>query len=73
MSSINQHLGDMVRKMREYRELTQKDLADKAGLSRVTIGQIERGNAEPSLGNLHKIASALNCYIDIKFTPVDEA
>jgi transcriptional regulator with XRE-family HTH domain len=69
MSSINQHLGDIVRKMREYRQLTQQELADKASLSRVTIGQIERGNAEPSLGNLHKIASALDCHIDILLTP----
>lgn len=72
MSSINEHLGKMVKQMREYRNLTQEELAVKSGLSRVTIGQIERGNAEPSIGNLHKIASALSCYIDVTFTPTEK-
>lgn len=71
MSTINEQLGQMVKKMREYRKLTQSELADKSGLSRVTVGQIERGNAEPSLGNLHKIATALDCHIDITLTPVE--
>jgi transcriptional regulator with XRE-family HTH domain len=69
MSSINEQLGKNVKKMREYRELTQQELADKAGLSKVTIGQIERGNAEPSIGTLGKIAQALECELAIDFLP----
>lgn len=70
MNSINEQLGKMIKTMRDHRNLTQEELAEKSGLSRVTIGQIERGNAEPSVGNIHKIASALNCNLDILLTPV---
>ena len=71
MSSINEHLGKMVSTLRKAKGWTQQELADRSDLSRVTIGQIERGNAEPSISNLNKIASALECNLDIIMTPVN--
>lgn len=70
MSKINQFLGNIVKERRDLRGLTQQELADKAGLSKVTIGQIERGNAEPSTGTLSKIAQALDCSIEVNFIPL---
>lgn len=71
MSTINEHLGKNVKQMREYRNLSQQELADKSKISKMTIGEIERGNATPSIDTLHKISSALDCYLDITFTPVE--
>jgi len=39
--------------------LTQEDLAEKVGVSRVYIGYVEQGRNTPSLEILDKIAKAL--------------
>jgi len=71
MSNINEHLGQMVSTIRKAKGWTQKELGEQSGLSRVTIGQIERGNAEPSISNLNKIAAALDCSLEIIMNPVN--
>lgn len=53
-------LSHQIKALRKSHGLSQQELADKAGISRVSIGQIERGNAIPSIPNLQQIASALN-------------
>lgn len=40
--------GDRVRLVRELRGLTQSDLAEQIGISRVTVAHIETGRAQPS-------------------------
>ena len=40
---------NMVRKWRRWLELSQAELADRAGVSRQTIANIERGNYSPSV------------------------
>ena len=40
---------NMVRKWRRWLELSQAELAEKAGVSRQTIANIERGNYSPSV------------------------
>lgn len=40
---------NMVRKWRRWVELSQGDLATKAGVSRQTIANIEKGNYSPSV------------------------
>ena len=44
---------------REYRGLTQAQLADKVGTNKVYISQIERGERQGSLSLLRKLADAL--------------
>ncbi|AKV59422.1 helix-turn-helix transcriptional regulator [Corynebacterium riegelii] len=39
----------MVRKWRRWLELSQQELADRVGVSRQTIANIERGNYSPSV------------------------
>ncbi|MDO5032031.1 helix-turn-helix transcriptional regulator [Corynebacterium sp.] len=39
----------MVRKWRRWKELTQGELAEKVGVSRQTIANIEKGNYSPSV------------------------
>lgn len=48
--------------LKEYREqnfLTQKDLADRVGLTPEAISRIETGKSKPRLKTLLKIAEAL--------------
>lgn len=59
MADIKVEFGKRLRKLREERELTQEELADRAGMHFTYIGQIERGVRNPSLINLQRLAKAL--------------
>ena len=52
--------GAMVREERLKRKLSQEALAEKADLHRTYIGMIERGEKNITLGNIIKIATALD-------------
>ncbi|RKU11717.1 XRE family transcriptional regulator [Candidatus Poribacteria bacterium] len=45
---------------REYRELTQKQLADKVGIQRTYLAEIETGRKSGSVKTLKAIAEALD-------------
>jgi transcriptional regulator with XRE-family HTH domain len=51
--------GKAVRKYRLRLAISQEELADRAGLDRSYIGQVERGETNISLLNLVRIADAL--------------
>ncbi|WP_158815769.1 helix-turn-helix transcriptional regulator [Methylocapsa sp. S129] len=53
-----------VRVWREYRGVSGKDLAAKAGVSAPFLSQIETGAREGSVGLIKKIAEALGVTID---------
>ena len=57
--------GHNVQRIRKECNLTQEDLAEKAGLHRTYIGMIERAEKNITLCNIEKIARALN--VDIFF------
>lgn len=57
-------LGKKIKEYRRVQELTQEDLGEKAGLHYTYIGQVERGEKEPSFKALNKIAEALEVGID---------
>jgi len=64
-----EHIGKNIKKLRKLRELTQQELAKTAGLRLATISDIELGKANFQFNTLVRIATALNCYLDISFTP----
>ena len=52
--------GNRVRQLRKLENLSQEELAEKAGLHRTYIGMIERAEKNITLVNIEKIALALN-------------
>ncbi|MCF8237686.1 MAG: helix-turn-helix domain-containing protein [Saprospiraceae bacterium] len=72
MDSVNQHIGQMIKKIRGYRDMSQLDLAEKIETSQPYIASIESGRQEVSIKQLRKIAGVLNCTIDIRLTPIQE-
>jgi len=51
--------------------ITQKELAEKAGMSQGDISKIERGNANPSLNTLKRLAASMNMRLRLEFLPED--
>lgn len=58
-AKITKTICKKIRKYRHEAGLTQEDLAEKVGVSRVYIGYVEQGRNTPSLEILGKIAKAL--------------
>lgn len=50
---------ELMKNRRKELGMTQQDLADKCGLSRVSISNYESGKAEPTFENIEKIALVL--------------
>ena len=51
--------GSRVRELRLARQLSQEELAERAGLHRNYVGGVERGERNIALVNIHRIAEAL--------------
>jgi transcriptional regulator with XRE-family HTH domain len=51
--------GTIARRLREAAGLSQEELAAKAGIHRTYIGGIERGERNPTLLMIHRLAKAL--------------
>ena len=56
---------------REELELTQEDLADKAGIHRTYLSDVERGTRNLSLVNIEKLAAALSMKMSELFAAVE--
>lgn len=52
--------GEAVRRLRESRGLSQEGLAAKVDLHRTYVGGIERGERNPTLITIEKLAAALD-------------
>ena len=51
--------GKMLRRARMRRKLTQVQLAEKVGVHEMTVSRLERGERQPSLALLQRLAKAL--------------
>ncbi|WP_280770374.1 helix-turn-helix transcriptional regulator [Salipaludibacillus daqingensis] len=63
MVVINGSLSNRINVLRAERNMTQKDLAEKIGVSRQTIISIEKGKYTPSLTLGFEIANAFELEI----------
>lgn len=59
---------EAVLKARREKGLTQAQLAKKIDSKQSVISRLEKGNANPTLSFLKKIAEALNTHLEIRFT-----
>lgn len=53
-------MGKFISELRKEKNLTQEQLAEKTKSSVNYIGRLERGQHNPSVDKLEKVASALN-------------
>ena len=59
-----ENLVSKIRKLRREQDLTQYELAEKAGISRATIARYEANATVPTVDHLRKVATALGTTID---------
>lgn len=54
---------------RKENNLTQKQLSELTGINQADISKIEKGNANPSVRTLKRLATGLNMSVKIEFVP----
>lgn len=59
VSTVQAAVGRAVRDLRSSRGMSQEDLAFVSGMHRTYVGSVERGERNPSLIALTRVASAL--------------
>ena len=64
---IDDEVRDLVISARSTANLTQKQLAQRSGVSQANISKIENGNYHPSLSTLKRIADALGKRLVVSF------
>ena len=56
---IRQRLGHNVRRLRETKGWSQEEYADRAGIHRTYVSDIERGRRNPTITVVEKLAAPL--------------
>jgi len=64
--------GQVLRRVRRERDLSQEALADRAGLARNHVSELERARRDPGLVTLVQLADALNMGVGELMTCFDE-
>lgn len=72
MTELIRHLGVAIRQLREAQSWSQEHLAERAGLNRSYVGELERGTAIASIITVDKLASAFGVPI-ARLLPVPDA
>lgn len=57
---------------RKSQNLTQKELSERTGITQADISRIEKGNRNPSLNMLKKLAAGLGMTLKMEFIPKGE-
>lgn len=60
-------IGEKLRTVRQQRQLSLRELAEKASISASMLSQIETGKAYPSVRSIYSIAAALSLPVDYFF------
>lgn len=66
-STVLVRYGNAVRKRRQELGISQEQLADRAGIHRTYVGDVERGERNLSLTNIERIARALEITVSDLF------
>lgn len=62
----NQQIGKIIQERRDYLNLTQKDVAEMAGISFKSISEIELGIRNPSLNTLKSVLDVLGLDVSVQ-------
>jgi transcriptional regulator with XRE-family HTH domain len=73
MTDINKALGQVLIKYRILTKISQEELADRAGIHRTYVSQIERGLKSPTLSVLFQISRSLNTTASVLIAEVEQA
>lgn len=71
-SAVRRHFGNRVRELRGEQGITQEALALRCGIDRSYLGQVERGERNITLENIHRLAGGLDVSVDALFVSADE-
>ena len=72
LSSILEEMGDNIKLARLRRELTAEQVAERAGISRSTLWQIEKGTPGTSLGMYAQVLFVLGLEKDLLLLAKDD-
>lgn len=61
-------VGAVLKKLRKEKHLSLEDLSELSGVSKLTLGNIERGETNPTIGMLWKISKSLSIPIMALFS-----
>ncbi len=64
MAELSQLVGNRIREFRKMQHLSQEELAEKCGMHRAHIGQLERGEKNASLVSIQSICRGLHITMD---------
>ncbi len=64
-------LGDRLRRLRKARKLTTVEMAERAGISRMTLASVEAGDPGPSIGTYLRVMGVLGVAADLAFLAGD--
>ena len=54
---------------RKSQNMTQKELSERTGIAQGDISRIERGNANPSIRTLQRLAAGMGMILKLEFLP----
>jgi transcriptional regulator with XRE-family HTH domain len=61
------HFSDVLKGLRKKAGFSQRELAERAGLSQKAVSFWELGEAEPTISNLQKLCTALGVGCEVFF------
>lgn len=64
-TDIRTTIADRIRELRKQNGFTQRDLAERSGVSRRTIQALEAGTVSPRLDLLEKLAEAMGYTVNL--------
>lgn len=69
---VNGFAGTMLKLARQDKQLTQRELAEAAGVPHTTIAKIESGGRQPSWPVLCRILAAVDLEMRVRLAPYDD-
>ncbi len=73
MDASNRHLADTLRALRRQRRWSLDAAAERTGVSKAMLGQIERGESSPTVATLWKIAGGFETSLSSLLVPAPPA